>query len=251
MEQRMVSRQTLELMYMHDAVYLTDLRTESARILKDRLTDGGYTVYSGADDLKRHDVYALQSIAETLPLLLGVIHPAPPRIFAGCENATEDMWLRARDEGALSSWAVTRVFGEKLRRDGGGSLIFLGSVHAEKPLGEGFLFSMGCASTQMLMREACIEYAPSGVRTFYVERGPVEGEDCRENRTSIYYGTDMRNPAHKAPAAGDLAGLIGFLLTDSSAPLNGADLRADGGTTMFYGHRNRLEGVEYVERKRR
>ena len=48
------------------------------------------------------------------------------------------------------------------------------------------------------------------------------------------------------PERGSLNGLLAFLLTPDAAPLAGSDLRADGGLTMYDGHRHQVEGREYL-----
>lgn len=235
---------------MKQAVLLTDARSPEAGATGEYLRSRGYNVYENDPDtqVSLYDEAALARLALELPPLKGVIHPAPPRLYAACETATDDMWARARDEGVMAAWAVTKVMAEKLIKDGGGSIIYLGSIHAEKPLGEGFLYSMGCAAAQMLCREASQIYAERGVSCFYVQRGPLAHEEAgRKDKSSVYFGTDMRYPKRQIPENDYLGGLIAFLLSDASWPLNGSDLKADGGMTMYYGHRSRVEGVKYYE----
>lgn len=236
----------------HKRVLLTDTREPQARIAAQYLREQGYEVIENDPDtgVKLSDEAALEAWADMLPALCGVIHPAPPRILAKTEDATEEQWLQAREDGVIAAWAVTKVFCGRMKRQGYGAMIYLGSVHAEKPVGGGFLFSLGCGAAEMLCREASQDYAQFGVRCFYVQRGPME-EDlyCRSNLSHYYYGLDVRYPRRETPQDGYLNGLLAFLLTDTSWPLNGADLRADGGVSMYYGHRYKLEGREYIEHK--
>ena len=180
-------------------------------------------------------------------VLWGVVHPAPPPLHASIEAADDSLWRDALDAGALSSILVTAAAGEHLAAAGRGAMIYLGSIHAEKPMGHGFLHTMGCAATQMLCREAALDYGARGVHCVYIQRGVMEHDMANRNGVSnVYSGVAMRYPQRRAPGPGSLCGLIEFLLTSAAAPLNGADLRADEGYAMYYG--NQAEGYRGNDR---
>ena len=173
--------------------------------------------------------------------LRGVVHPAPPPVRASVEEADDALWRNAFDGGALSAMLVTAAAGECLAAAGRGAIIYLGSIHAEKPMGEGFLYSMGAAATQMLCREAALTYGANGVHCVYVQRGVMEHELANGSRFGNQYsGVALRYPKRRVPGPDSLCGLIEFLLTGAASPLNGADLRADEGYVMYYG--NQVEG---------
>ena len=218
---------------------MTDVRTQIARDLAEYLEDNGMKVLTPPDGCRLWKEEEVRAFAAGLPgPLAGVIHPAPPLFQRSLEEADEESAARARDEGPLAAWCVTRVFSELLEKNGGGSLIYLNSVHAEKPLGYGFLFSGGCGAVQMLSREVNQDAGTRGVRSFFIQRGPMRGDpDLRSDITPFYYGTDQRYPTGITPGSESLCGLVSFLLTEEAAILSGSDLRADGGMTMYYGRR--------------
>ena len=221
------------------SIVITDLRTAPMREAQAYLAKQGYRVLIPPEGCRLWKETELRAFAASCPEdLAGVIHPAPPAFGCALEQADEDAVARARDEGPMAAWCVTKVFGEIFRERRQGTLIYVGSVHAEKPMGYGFLFSGGCGSVQMLNREANQDYGTSGVRTYYVQRGPMAGDpDLKSDLTHFYFGADLRCPDRKLPGAGDLNPLIAFLLSPAAAPLAGSDLRADGGMTMYYGER--------------
>ena len=224
---------------MAKTVILTDLRTREARDAADYLSLQGYDVISVPETVCLWKECALRGWAEQLSgNLAGVVHPMPPPFLSLLLDTTEEEYARARDEGPLAAWCVTKVFGEIMRKQGCGSLIYLGSIHAEKPVGHGFLFSAGCDAIQMLAREANQDYGRAGVRSYYIQRGPGQGDpDLRNDLSPFYFGTDLRYPERKMPKEGNLNPLLAFLLTPGAAPLAGSDLRADGGMSMYYGER--------------
>ncbi len=234
---------------MKDIIVLTDDRMAEARDVRDYLREQGYRVETVPGEIRLWDEAAL--IEWTAPLaeeLAGVIHPAPPRILGSVESVSEDDWNRAADEGPMAAWCVTKVFCGLMKDHGGGSLIYLNSIHAEKPVGQGALFSMGCAAAQMLCREVAQDYAQFGVRAFFIQKGVTDADpDSKSPVSSLYYGVDMRYPTRKMPDAGYLNALTAFLLTPGAAALNGSDLMADGAMTQFYTHRYKVEGRPYYD----
>ena len=236
---------------MENKVIVTDLRTREARDASAYLSELGYEVLPVPESVPLWQEDALRAWAETLSGgIAGVIHPLPPPFLSPLLETTEEEYARARDEGPIAAWCVTKVFGEILRKQGGGSLIYLGSVHAEKPAGHGFLFSSACAAVQMLSREVSQDLGTHGVRSFYIQRGPGRDDpDLRNDLTTFSCGTALRYPERKMPENGSLNGLIGFLLTPAAAPLAGSDLRADGGMTMYYGERITEEQLRAFRRQ--
>ena len=232
-------------------IIITDLRTREARDALDYFAAQGWEALAVPRDVCLWDEAALSAFAAAhAETLAAVIHPAPPLLLCGFEEADEATFARAGNEGAIAAWCVTKVFGGIFREKREGVIIYLNSIHAEKPVGRGFLFSTGCGAAQMLQREANQDYGPDGVRTYFVQRGiSPDDPDGQSDVSPLYFGVDMRYPSRHMPERGSLNGLLAFLTTPAAAPLMGSDLRADGGMTMYYGHRRRVEGREYYERK--
>ena len=230
-----------------DTIVLTREGMAEAWEVRDHLRALGWRVEAVPASVCLWDEAALSAWAEPLAdRLAGVIHPAPEPILGSVESVTEEQWRRAADEGAMAAWCVTKVFCGLMKQSGGGSMIYLNSIHAEKPVGHGALFSMGCGATQMLCREAAQDYAEFGVNAFFIQKGIADTDpDSRSPVSSLYYGVDLRYPARKLPEPGYLNELAAFLLTPGAAALNGGDLMADGGMTQYYTHRRKVEGREY------
>ncbi len=234
---------------MKNIVVLTDVRMAEARLAGEYLAGQGWRVETVPKDICLWDEAALSAWAEPLAgEIAGVIHPAPPRILGGVEAVSEEDWSRAADEGPMAAWCVTKVFCGNMKENGGGSMIYLNSIHAEKPVGLGALYSMGCAAAQMLAREVAQDYGQFGVRSFFIQKGITQSDpDSKSPVSSVYYGVDMRYPTRKMPEEDQLNGLIAFLLTPEAWPLNGSDLMADGAMTQYYTHRRKVEGRPYYD----
>ena len=230
-----------------EKIIITDLRTQEARDALDYLGGLGYDVEAVPEEICLWDEAALGAFAAArAENLIAVIHPAPPLFNCGFEEADEALFAKASNEGAIAAWCVAKVFGGIFREKHDGSIVFLNSIHADKPVGRGFLFSAGCGATQMLAREVNQDYGADGVRVYFIERGiSADDPDGKSDVSPLYFGVDLRYPTRRMPERGSLNALLAFLMTPAAAPLTGSDLRADGGMTMYYGHRHEVEGRDY------
>ncbi len=230
-------------------VVITDLRTEPAKAAAEYLSGLGYEIVTPPDTVRLWKEEELTAFADPIKEnLYGVIHPAPPIFKGGILEVTEEDWERESNQGAIAAFMVTKVFCGIFREKKGGTMIYLNSLHAEKPMGKGILFSLNCGAVDMLSREAAQDYSESGVNVFFVERGITTADDGRSNVSALYYGTDMRYPRRTTPKPDFLNGLLAFLLTDAAYPLSGQPIMCDAGMTGFYNqHRYKVEGREYFD----
>ncbi|NLG25243.1 MAG: SDR family oxidoreductase [Clostridiales bacterium] len=229
-------------------VFISDGRSAEAAALATHLAQNGYCVaLNGADapgcervDLDLTDLKGLEDYFAGCGALAGAVHFAPPPRPVPIEDADDRAIAGALRAGALSSLLLARAAGDAMAAQGRGALIFVGDLHAEKPTGCAPLHAMNVAAMQMLSREAALDYGRRGLSSFFVMRGPAEGDAPMESGVSnLREGAAIRHPDGALPPAGHLGGLIAFLLTDGARPLNGADLRADSGYAMYYGLQRR------------
>ena len=229
-------------------VIITDLRSREAKEAVVYLETLGYKVLSVPEEIRLWDEEALSDwAADYREDLVGVIHPAPPMRTGGILEITPEAWDAAAWEGAVAAMIVTKVFCGIFREKDQGAMIYLNSIHAEKPVGKGLLFSIGCGAVEMLAKEACQDYGPHHVGVYFVERGILADDPGQSDVSALYYGVDMRYPQRKIPEASYLNGLLAFLLTPGAMPLSGSPIQADQGLIGFYNsHREPVEGHAYI-----
>jgi len=188
----------------------------------------GYTPISDFDDVEQYKNN-----------LVGAILANPPvtSMRGGIEDTTDEMWANARDSFAAPILNATQVIGKILMQNQKGSIIYLNSIHADKPIGSGFLYTIGCAAVQAICREAALIYGSHNVGCYNVMRGIVEGEETyfASEYSSIHHNNELRFPKERLPSADSLNELCAFLLNGNAYILNGTDLRADEGFTLYYG----------------
>lgn len=225
-------------------VIITDLRSRPAAEAKAYLESIGYAVLAVPETVRLWDEAALTAWVQPYrENLIGVIHPAPPMHTAGILEITPEAWDLAAWEGPVAALIVTKVFCGIFREKGGGSMIYLNSIHAEKPAGKGYLHALGCGAVEMLAKEASLDYGPHHVGVYFVERGILEDDPGRSDVSALYYGLDQRYPQRSVPKPSYLNEFLAFLLTPGAMALSGSPIQADAGLLGFYGsHRN--EGAE-------
>ena len=169
--------------------------------------------------------------------LISAILANPPLIRGSIEDATDEMWSKARDSFIAPMLNITQVAGKIFMQNKKGSIIYLNSIHAEKPIGGGFLYSTCCAAIQALCREAALIYGGSNVGCYNIMRGIVESEEnyFASDYSPIHHSSELRFPKERLPSANSLNELCAFLLSGGAYILNGTDLQADEGFRLYYG----------------
>lgn len=200
----------------------------------------GYTPVIADSDVDLTSNNSVNSLLEPYKdNLAGAVlsNPHVTLIRGGIEDATDEKWKNARDIFAVPMLNITQIVGKILSQNKKGSIIYLNSVHAEKPVGNGFLYTAGCAAVQALCREAALIYGSSNVGCYNIMRGIVEGEETyfTSDYSPVYHNSEIRFPKEKLPSANSLNKLCSFLLSGGAYILNGTDLHADEGFRLYYG----------------
>lgn len=152
------------------------------------------------------------------------------------EHGSEEWFRRHLDYNTKSAFICTQAVGRQMTARETGKIVFVSSIHAEKPTASSFAYSASKGAVKMLSREAALSLGRFGVTVNSIEFGPVEGDDERfSSELSLLY----EHYQYKVPNAvlgthEDLAELVLFLATDQSRYINGADIRMDGGFLMHY-----------------
>lgn len=165
---------------------------------------------------------------------------------ADVETCEEDLFLNVLNANAKSAFFCTQAVGRQMAAERSGSILFIGSIHAEKPSGASFPFSASQGAVKNLAREAALFLGRFGITVNYIAMGPVEGSDAlfQSEFSSLYESYRYKVPSGVLGTYGDLAELAFFLAGSGARQVNGADIRLDGGFLMHYmDHRMRKPDV--------
>lgn len=152
------------------------------------------------------------------------------------ETGAESDFVEIMQRNAKSAFLCTQTFGKRMANLGAGSIIFVSSIHNEKPTGSAFAYSASQGAVKMLAHEAALFLGRSGIRVNVIEMGPVDGSDVlyASDITGLYNDYRYKIPSTRLGTANDLADLAFFLAGEESGYLNGADIRLDGGFILHY-----------------
>lgn len=155
---------------------------------------------------------------------------------ASVEACDETSFLEILNANAKSAFLCAQAVGKQMKAKQSGTIIFVSSIHAEKPTGSSFAYSASQGAVKMLSREASLVLGRHGINVNLIELGPVEGDDelFKSDISSLYDEYRYKVPNAVPGTYDDLAELALFLCTDEARYLNGADIRLDGGFLMHY-----------------
>jgi glucose 1-dehydrogenase len=155
---------------------------------------------------------------------------------ASVEACSEDTFRRVMNYNAKSAFICTQAVGRQMAARQSGKIVYISSIHAEKPTGASFVYSISRSSLKMLAREAALELGRYNVTVNTIEAGAVAGDDLtfKSDFSTLYEDYVYKIPNAVAGTYDDIADGAVFLATDASRFVNGADLRIDGGFVLHY-----------------
>jgi glucose 1-dehydrogenase len=155
---------------------------------------------------------------------------------ASVETCEETLFLEIMNANAKSAFICTRAVGKQMSAKQSGKVIYVSSIHAEKPTGSSFAYSASKGAIKMLSREAALVLGRDGINVNVIELGPVEGDHelLQSDISTLYDSYQYKVPNANLGNHDDLAHLVLYLSTDEARYINGADIRIDGGFLMHY-----------------
>jgi Dehydrogenases with different specificities (related to short-chain alcohol dehydrogenases) len=244
-------------------VFIADADSWSAEGLISRFSRGGADLILNRfqEDEEREDVQVSRTVAGSKVLvthadlcssrdlsttldqaeeLLGpvdvMIHNCCAISPASVECCEETEFVEIMQKNVKSAFFCTQELGKRMAERGFGSIIFVSSIHNEKPTGSSFAYSTSQGAVKMLAHEAALFLGRSGIRVNVIEMGPVEGSDMtfQSPVSGLYDDYRYKVPGAKLGTDNDLAELAFFLAGEEAGYLNGADIRLDGGFLLHY-----------------
>lgn len=157
------------------------------------------------------------------------------------EGLTRDVFESQLNDNAKSAFVLARVVGLHMAEYGNGKIVFVSSIHCDKPTGSAVMYSISKGCINMLSKECALFFGRKGIQTNVIECGAIQGDDEKFVSTfSPLYAMgymEERIPRRKAGTNEEIAGVAAFLASEDANYVNGANVRADGGFELFYGFR--------------
>jgi NAD(P)-dependent dehydrogenase (short-subunit alcohol dehydrogenase family) len=125
---------------------------------------------------------------------------------------------------------ATQIAAPMLAKNGGGTLVFVGSISGVSAIASQAVYGMAKAALHHLARYAAQEFGPSGVRANVVAPGFVQTPRLkRALPTEVWDTLAASNPLRRVAEPKDIAKAILFLASDLSSYVTGNVLTLDGG----------------------
>jgi len=145
----------------------------------------------------------------------------------------DDDYDKVLDTNLKSTHLGCQVFGAHMAEHGGGAILNLGSVSADKPLSKVFIYSASKAAVVNYTRNVARELAPRGVRVNVLCPGFFPAEQNRKilspERTAAIMG---QTPMNRFGEPDELVGAAILLCAPVAGSfITGTDLYVDGGFT--------------------
>lgn len=264
MEWRLFTRQIVELrkgiimVESRRVAIITDASHPAAEAVAKKLEDNGIVVvrnypaglpeglsedkgfYYSYDTCSPKEMeQLLGSAAEKAGNVKYLIHSDNYIYRSSIEDISEEDFKTTVDRNAKSAFISTKVIANGIARNGGGAILYLSSLHDEKPTASAFAYSVGRGAVKMLSKEMALYFGRKGVRSNLIEMDYTkEQEELLDSMISPFnYDAGTKIPLRRLAKPEDFAGLAWFLLSDEASFINGADIRVDGGHLLYYGDR--------------
>ncbi len=152
------------------------------------------------------------------------------------EDADDERMRRALSRNAASAFFFTQAAARHMRRQQSGKILYLGSIHSEKPVGSAIGFSLAMGAVEMLCREVALDMAGYSVQTVFVQMGAMQGDERRFESmvTPLYDHVKDKTPGGELVKWREIEDLLVYLASSECTAFNGATLRADHGFLLHY-----------------
>jgi NAD(P)-dependent dehydrogenase (short-subunit alcohol dehydrogenase family) len=188
---------------------------------------GGHARFVGADLSDPADVARLAVDVGTVDIL---VNNAGSSWFGPSSELDVATYDRLFDGNVRSAYLLTAALAPAMARNGGGSVINVGSMVGTIGLSGGAAYSATKAALVAMTRSWAAEYGAEGVRVNAVAPGPVFTEGAIPERTTTLGNTTLLK---RAAQAEEIAETIAFLASRRADYITGATIAVDGGRTAI------------------
>jgi NAD(P)-dependent dehydrogenase (short-subunit alcohol dehydrogenase family) len=216
------------------AVVLLDVEAAANEELAGELqAAGGEALALSCDVSREEEVAAAASGAgERFGRVDVLVNNATTMSWSPLEQVSREEWERVVATNLRGYFLCLQAFGRiMLAQPSGGAIVHVGSVCARNPSAASGAYSVTKAAQVMLSRQAALEWGPRGVRSNAVSPGVVEAGIA----TAFQTDDEIRARRERMMALGrlgraeEVAAVIGFLVSDAAASVNGQEITVDGG----------------------
>jgi len=144
-------------------------------------------------------------------------------------------WAWTMDVNARALVLLAQLTREGMRAAGGGAIVALSSLGAERVLPAYGAVGASKAALESVVRYLAVEGAPDGIRVNAVSAGVVDTDALKHfpDRDGMLTAAAERTPAGRALTPQDVAAAVIFLCSEDAWMVRGEILRVDGGYSLI------------------
>ena len=130
-----------------------------------------------------------------------------------------------------SSCLLLRKLLPKMRKQGFGRVIFVGSINGVRPAQRLAVYGATKAALMNIAKVAALENAPYGITVNTILPGVIETDRNAEKLRDADFAGKLKKqiPMHRFGTVDDCAGVIAFLASDAASYITGAEIPVSGG----------------------
>ncbi|XP_075475074.1 NADPH-dependent aldehyde reductase-like protein, chloroplastic [Primulina tabacum] len=153
--------------------------------------------------------------------------------FSSIANTTVDIWETTFDVNTKGSFLCCREASKRLARGGGGRMVFITSSLVGSLIPGYGAYAASKAAVETMTKIAAKELKGSGITVNCVAPGPVASDlfFAGKSEEMVQMSVDAC-PMGRLGEATDVAPLVGFLVSDGGAWVNGQIIRINGGSVV-------------------
>lgn len=166
-----------------------------------------------------------------------------PEGLKGFYNIDMDAFESVILTNTMGSVIPLRVFGKRMAKNGGGSVINFASMNSYCPLTRCFAYAMSKAAVVNMTQSFAAYFAPANIRINAIAPGFIANERSKQYLGTVEEGLTARGesviahtPTRRFGQAGDICGTVRYLLDDrASGFVTGVTVPVDGGFLTLSG----------------
>jgi NAD(P)-dependent dehydrogenase (short-subunit alcohol dehydrogenase family) len=157
------------------------------------------------------------------------------QIYGDAVSVPEDLWDAGMAVLAKAIYLGAKSVVPVMRRQGGGVIVNLGSVHSVLQEWNNLVYETGKAAVLAMTRQMAIQYGPDNIRVNAVGPGHILTEGLMKmwakNPTGLQF-FEQTYPLRRSGTTEEAAAAIAFLCSDDASFVTGTMLMVDGGLTV-------------------
>jgi NAD(P)-dependent dehydrogenase (short-subunit alcohol dehydrogenase family) len=150
------------------------------------------------------------------------------------DRLDEGGWLKTLDTNLAGPWRFSREALPHLAARGGGSMILVSSINAQRASRNAAAYGISKAAVEALTRQLALEWGAKNVRVNAVAPSTTRTDMIRQlvQDQSFLERVIARTPLGRIAEPDDIAGPICFLAADAARHITGQVLVVDGGESV-------------------